>query len=308
MSVDQYNRQLDYEMPGENSSSGIFRYALGVEYRGTNYFGWQRQNNHEAKISRSTPLPLRTIQLKVEEALEKVADEKIITICAGRTDTGVHAREQIVHFDTHAVRPDKAWILGVNTHLPDDISVHWVKRVESDFHARFSATARTYRYFINNQAQRPALSRELMTSIWRPLDHQAMHLAAQYLIGENDFSSFRGNSCQAKTPVRYMHHIQVQRSGSLVMTEVKANAFLHHMVRNMIGVLIKVGYGEKPVTWVKEVLDAKSRSSAGITAPAHGLYLMKVDYPDHFQLPQRAFDLSKSGASFEDVLANNAHL
>ncbi len=307
MSVESQDRQLDQEMPDENDSSGIFycgkvRYALGIEYRGTDYSGWQRQNHRDSKDS---SLTLNTVQLKIEQALSTIANERITTVCAGRTDTGVHACEQVVHFDTHAVRPDKAWVLGVNTHLPSDISVHWVKSVSPDFHARFSATARSYRYFINNQAVRPALSRELMTSLWRPLDHQAMHAAAQYLLGNNDFSSFRGHSCQAKTPVRHVHHIAVQRLGAIVVLEVKANAFLHHMVRNIMGVLIKVGYGEKPVTWVKEVLDAKMRKSAGVTAPPNGLYLMKVDYPDHFQLPQRILPPLKGDGSFEAVLTHD---
>jgi len=194
--------------------------------------------------------------------------------------------------------------LGVNTRLPGDISVHWVKPVASGFHARFSATARTYRYFINNQPTRPALSRELMTSIWRPLDHQRMHNAAQSLLGENDFSSFRGNSCQSKTPFRFVHHINVCRSGAMVVIDIKANAFLHHMVRNIAGVLIKVGHGEKPVSWVREVLEARTRTAAATTAPPHGLYLMKVDYPESFQLPQRAVDSIEGTGSFESVLAN----
>jgi tRNA pseudouridine38-40 synthase len=290
-----YHRQLVPEMPDESDSSGIFRYALGIEYRGTHYSGWQRQHNQE----------LKTVQLKLEQAISIIADETVTTICAGRTDTGVHAREQVVHFDTRAIRPDKAWVLGVNTHLPDDISVHWVKKVGPDFHARFSATARTYRYFINNQAARPALSRDLMTSIWRPLDHEAMHQAAQYLLGNNDFSSFRGNSCQAKSPVRCIHHIAVRRSGAIVVLEVKANAFLHHMVRNITGVLIKIGYGEKPISWAKEVLDAKMRTSAGVTAPPNGLYLLKVDYPEIFELPRRHPDPLEGKGSFEVVLANN---
>lgn len=311
MSVDKHDRQLDHEMPDESDSSGIFygrkvRYAIGIEYRGTHYSGWQRQDipRSDSVVSLPTEAPLSTIQLKIEQALSAIANESITSICAGRTDTGVHAREQVVHFDTSAVRPDKAWILGVNTHLPDDISVHWVKPVASDFHARFSATARHYRYFINNQATRPALSRELMTSIWRPLDHQAMHAAAQYLLGENDFSSFRGNSCQSKTPFRRVHHIDVQRVGAMVVMDIKANAFLHHMVRNIMGVLIRVGQGEKPVTWVREVLEAKTRTAAGITAPPNGLYLMKVDYPEHFQLPQRVVDPLNGGGPFEAVLAN----
>lgn len=302
MSGNTQDRQLASEMPDESISSGIFRYALGVEYCGTHYSGWQRQNNHE---TRGENLAIKTVQSKLERAISAIANEQINVVCAGRTDTGVHAREQVIHFDTHAVRPDKAWVLGVNTHLPGDISVHWVKQVSVNFHARFSATARTYRYFINNQAGRPALSREHLTSIWRPLNHEAMHQAAQYLLGNNDFSSFRGSSCQAKSPVRLIHSIAVRRAGAVIVMEVKANAFLHHMVRNIMGVLIKIGHGEKPVTWVKDVLEARMRTSAGITAPPNGLYLLKVDYPEAFALPQFHLASLEGKGCFEAVLAHN---
>lgn len=285
-------------MPDESDSSGIFRYALGIQYRGTNYYGWQRQ--YHGKPAQE----LKTIQSMLEQAISAIANESICVVCAGRTDRGVHAREQVVHFDTRAVRPDKAWVLGVNTHLPDDISVLWVKRVSLDFHARFSAVARTYRYFINNQALRPALSRELMTSVHRPLDHEAMHQAAQYLLGNHDFSSFRGSSCQAKSPLRVIHHLDVRRSGALVVLEVKANAFLHHMVRNIVGVLIKIGHGDKPVGWAKEVLEAKTRTAAGATAAPHGLYLLSVDYPESFALSQRHPETMEAKGSFEAVLAD----
>lgn len=267
------------EMPDEKDSSGIFRYALGIEYRGTAYCGWQRQDDR-------LELRQHSVQFLVERALSSVAAEKIITICAGRTDSGVHAFEQVVHFETRALRPDKAWILGVNANLPDDISVCWVRAVPDSFHARFSATARTYRYFIDNSHRRPALARQLMTWMRYPLSEDDMHRAAQYLLGENDFSSFRGSSCQSKTPFRFVHHISVRRSGSMVVIEIKANAFLHHMVRNIAGALFMVGTGDKPVTWFESLLQEKSRSSAGITAPANGLYLLTVEYPAHFELPQ----------------------
>lgn len=284
-------------MPDESDSSGIFRYALGVQYRGTHYCGWQRQHHGQQE--------LQTIQLMLEQAIAAVANEAISVICAGRTDRGVHAREQVLHFDTRAVRPDKAWVLGVNSHLPDDISVLWVKRVEADFHARFSAVARSYRYFINNQALRPVLSRELMTSVRRPLNHEAMHQAAQYLLGSHDFSSFRGSSCQAKSPVRCIHRIDVRRSGAMVVLEVKANAFLHHMVRNIMGVLIKIGHGDKPITWVRDVLDAKQRTAAAMTAPPHGLYLLAVDYPETFALPCSQPAFADAQGSFEALLASH---
>lgn len=268
-------------MPDELNSSGIFRYALGVEYRGTHYCGWQRQE------PRDHGSPQRSVQAEIETALSRVADESVMTVCAGRTDSGVHGWEQVIHFDTRSRRPLKAWVLGVNSHLPDDISVLWAHQVPEDFHARFTATARTYRYFILNRFERPAISREWMTWIWEPLNEQAMHEAAQHLLGENDFSSFRGASCQSRTPFRYLESIRVVRHQDLIWVEVKANAFLHHMVRNIVGALLEVGRGRKPESWIKEVLEAKSRGAAGVTAPANGLYLMRVDYPLGFGLPQR---------------------
>lgn len=269
-------------MPDEKLSSGIFRYALGVEYRGTRYCGWQRQENRQEAVQ-----AIRSVQSTVESALAQVASESVVTVCAGRTDSGVHGCEQVVHFETHASRPLKAWVLGVNSHLPDDISVLWATQVSPDFHARFSATARTYRYLIYNTPEKPAIGRELATWIFEALDAEAMHRAAQYLLGENDFTSFRGASCQSKTPWRYLDFITVTRKMHWLVIEVKANAFLHHMVRNIVGSLIDVGRGRKPAAWIGDVLAARDRQVAGATAPAQGLYLLKVDYPAHFALPQR---------------------
>lgn len=274
-------KRFSDEMPDEDFSSGIFRYALGIEYRGTHYCGWQRQER------RQSDLPDASVQSKVEAAVAQVASEQVTIICAGRTDSGVHAYEQVIHFETRSRRPLKAWVLGVNSHLPDDISVLWVRQVSGDFHARFSATARCYRYVIRNAPARPAIGHELTTWIFEPLDAEAMHAAAQLLLGENDFSSFRGASCQSKTPWRYLESISVSRKQDDIVIEVKANAFLHHMVRNIVGALLEVGKGRKPVSWIKELLAARDRKLAGATAPASGLYLLKVDYPAHFTLPQR---------------------
>jgi len=268
-------------MPDEKISSGIFRYALGIEYRGTHYCGWQRQEQ------RQNPVRAASVQSELEKALVRIAGESITTVCAGRTDSGVHGYEQVIHFETHSSRPLKAWILGVNSHLPHDMSVLWAKQVGPDFHARFSATARTYRYVIRNSLERPAIARELATWIFEPLNADAMHIAAQYLLGENDFTSFRGASCQSKTPWRHLDSISVNQKTDWIIIEVKANAFLHHMVRNIVGSLLEVGKGRKPTLWIKDILAARDRNLAGATAPAHGLYLLKVDYPAHFGLPQR---------------------
>jgi tRNA pseudouridine38-40 synthase len=242
------------------------RIVLGVEYDGANYHGWQRQNN------------VCTIQEKVEYALAQVAAEPIDVICAGRTDAGVHALGQVVHFDTAAMRSDRAWILGTNTNLPSDIRVLWARHTSSDFHARFSATARQYRYIIYNNKVASAILRQ--RTMWLPfaLDEKLMHEAGRYLIGENDFSSFRGSSCQAKSAERNIISLVVTRNSSMVTIDIKADAFLLHMVRCIVGTLVKVGEGEKPPSWVKEVLIARDRRLAAATAPAQGLYLVEVEY------------------------------
>ncbi|WP_448564554.1 tRNA pseudouridine(38-40) synthase TruA [Thalassotalea ganghwensis] len=251
------------------------RYALGVEYDGSQYYGWQRQKN------------VISVQETLEKALSKIANEPIEVVCAGRTDTGVNATNQIIHFDTNQKRKDVAWTLGVNTNLPADVAVTWVKEVNEDFHARFSATARRYRYIIYNNNLRSAILSKGLSFCHYPLDEKLMNQAAQYLVGKHDFTSFRTVHCQSHSPVRTLYHCNVTRYRDYLVLDVKGNAFLHHMVRNIAGSLMRIGQGLEPVEWIQEVLHAKNRCLAGITAPAGGLYFVDVDYPEEFQLPQR---------------------
>ncbi|MBI2786644.1 MAG: tRNA pseudouridine(38-40) synthase TruA [Legionella longbeachae] len=250
------------------------RIALVLEYDGSQYHGWQAQTG------------LHTVQQAVEHALSKVADSPVSVVCAGRTDTGVHATNQVIHFDSEKERSIRAWIHGVNSFLPKDICVKWGKELTEEFHARYSATARRYRYVIYNGAIRPALLRSNVTWQYRQLEHRLMHQAAQLLLGENDFTSFRSVECQSNTPMRNVHRLQVSRMGDLVILDITANAFLHHMVRNIAGVLIAVGSGKHPVSWVDEVLKAKDRRLGAETAPAYGLYLVQVTYPRELSILQ----------------------
>lgn len=251
------------------------RYALGIEYDGSRYHGWQRQKN------------ATSVQERLEKALSKIANEPIEVICAGRTDTGVNATNQIVHFETEKIRKDVAWTLGVNTNLPKDIAVSWVKEVSQDFHARFSATARRYRYIIYNNKMRSAILSQGLSFCHYPLDEKLMHQAAQQLIGKHDFTSFRTVHCQSHSPVRTLYHCNVSRQGDYLIIDVKGNAFLHHMVRNIAGSLMRVGQGLESVEWIKEVLEHKNRCVAGMMAPAAGLYFVDVEYPAEFELPKR---------------------
>jgi len=241
--------------------------ALGVEYLGTNFHGWQLQKSG-----------IRTVQQVVEEALSSIADEPIRVFCSGRTDAGVHAIEQIIHFETNVEREDKAWLFGGNVNLPCDVNFKWAKQVNDDFHARFNAHARQYHYKIHNTPVRSALIGS--HSLWEPrnLDIDAMRIAAEYLLGEHDFSSFRGSLCQAKSPIKTIEFIRLTQTDDEILLDIKANAFLHHMVRNIVGTLLKVGRGEKPIEWVQEVLEAKDRREAGATAPPQGLYFLKAFY------------------------------
>jgi len=254
------------------------RVALGIEYDGSDFCGWQSQQQG------------RTVQGCVESAISKVADEQVKVICAGRTDAGVHATGQVVHFDTNASRSIRSWILGTNVNLPSDVCVRWGRFVSDDFHARFKAQQRSYRYVILSRMTRPALLRRRVCWDHHDLDTDLMVSAAQTLLGEHDFSSFRAVACQAKNPVRTVYQLDVQRRGRYVHIDVTANAFLHHMVRNLAGVLIAVGRGEQPVSWARDVLEARDRTIAGVTAPAGGLYLVGVRYPEDFCIPT-AFDL-----------------
>lgn len=248
------------------------RIALGIEYDGTNFHGWQQQSN------------IRTVQNNLQIALSQVAAQSISVICAGRTDAGVHAYNQVVHFDTDADRPLHAWVLGCNSILASDIAVKWSKVVNNNFHARFSALSRTYRYIIINTEISPAIMRCYRT--WHPknLDIKKMLDAAQYLLGEHDFSSFRGADCQARTPMRNVQKIEIKRQDNLIIIDISANAFLHHMVRNIVGVLLVIGEGRRQPAWVKEVLRACDRRAGDVTAPPNGLYLMHVEYPDEYDI------------------------
>ena len=252
------------------------RVALALSYDGSAYRGWQSQ--------RKPRMP--TVQEALEASLSKVADSPIIVQCAGRTDAGVHASHQIVHFDSPVGRNEKAWVSGGNTNLPRNIAIQWAKPVPGEFSARFSATARRYRYIILNTPARPSLLASGVTWESRPLDHQAMHNAAQCLVGELDFTSYRAVACQSKTPMRNVHFIDVSRRGDLIIIDLQANAFLHHMVRNIAGVLISIGQGTMPESWCRDVLLAKDRTAGGVTAPPFGLYLVDVLYPEEFQLPK----------------------
>ncbi|UJF18778.1 tRNA pseudouridine(38-40) synthase TruA [Vibrio sp. SS-MA-C1-2] len=250
------------------------RIALGIEYDGARYYGWQRQQSVDS------------VQERLEKALSTVANQPINVFCAGRTDSGVHGTGQVVHFDTTAIRKEAAWTLGVNANLPGDIAVRWCKVVPDDFHARFSATARRYRYIIFNNNFRPAILAKGVSHYHGELDADKMHQAGQLLLGENDFSSFRAAQCQSNSPCRNMIHLNVTRQGSYVIVDIKANAFVHHMVRNIVGSLIEVGRGEQPIEWMSWLLEQKDRNLAAPTGKAAGLYLVDVDYPKVFELPR----------------------
>ncbi|MEM1080622.1 MAG: tRNA pseudouridine(38-40) synthase TruA [Pseudomonadota bacterium] len=249
------------------------RIALGLEYDGSRFKGFQRQ--------RQRP----TVQEVLEDALLAVAHHPVRIHCAGRTDTGVHAVCQVCHFETGVDRTERAWVLGCNTHLPDGVSVRWARRVDDDFHARFSARGRRYRYRILNRWIRPGLLAGRVAWVRRKLDAEPMHQAAQCLLGEHDFSSFRALGCQAKHARRAVHAIRIWREDDQVLLDIAANAFLYHMVRNIAGTLLAVGCGERPEAWVKQVLKAQDRTVAGITAPPEGLYFLGAEYPEYLNLP-----------------------
>lgn len=249
------------------------RIALGLAYDGANWRGWQTQPDGH------------TIQDALEKALRSFTAEPIETVCAGRTDAGVHAVCQVVHLDTHVDRTLESWVRGLNALLPDSIAVQWAHIVTDDFHARFSATARTYVYVLRNSRQRSPLTRTRAGWVFQPLDLAAMQQAAVRLLGEHDFSSFRSSQCQAASPVRHLQVANIQQFGEFFVFTFKANAFLHHMVRNLMGTLLYVGLGRQQPDWVDTLLAERDRRLAAPTFSASGLYLARVDYPDKFGLP-----------------------
>ena len=243
------------------------RLAVGIEYAGTRYAGWQRQDHAPS------------VQAEVEAALSRVADHEVLVTCAGRTDAGVHAVGQVVHFDTGAVRTLRSWVLGANANLPNDIVIRYAVEVDATFHARYSALARSYRYVVLNRPVRPAIEAHRVAWIIEPLDVARMREGARHLVGEHDFSAFRAAQCQSKSPVRRLGEFVIEQDGPHIVFRVTANAFLHHMVRNLVGTLLAVGSGEQEPDWVRRVLENRVRADAGITAPAGGLYLAAVRYP-----------------------------
>jgi tRNA pseudouridine38-40 synthase len=252
------------------------KYAIGIEYSGADYCGWQRQSHCES------------VQQNVESALGFVANHPLELICAGRTDSGVHAIEQIAHFETSAERSERAWVLGSNCRLPPDIRLKWAVSVTDDFHARFSARSRAYRYIILNSPVPSAIFHDRCSWEVQPLDQAAMHDCAQILVGEHDFSSFRAAGCQSRSPNRNVHEITVTRQGELIFLDIRANAFLYHMVRNIAGSLVAVGKGEQDAAWFAEVFGAGDRKLADKTAAASGLYFLQASYDAQYKLPTLA--------------------
>ncbi|MDP1996918.1 MAG: tRNA pseudouridine(38-40) synthase TruA [Gallionella sp.] len=260
------------------------RIALGVEYDGRPFYGWQSQADG------------RTVQDNLQTALGQIAGENISVIAAGRTDTGVHALEQVVHFDSNAQRPLSAWVRGVNALLPDSIAVRWAHPVPDEFHARFSAHGRSYRYLLLNRATRPAIQAGKAGWFHAPLDTVAMQAAAQHLLGEHDFSAFRAAECQAKSPVKHLQQLDVRRHGEMLVFDLSADAFLHHMVRNIVGCLVYVGKGKYPPGWLAEVLAGRERRFAAPTFAPDGLYLRRIQYEAKWELPQ----VQDSGCGIRD--------
>ncbi len=259
------------------------RIALGLEYDGVGFCGWQTQPSGCG------------VQDVLEHALSEIAGQRIRTVCAGRTDAGVHACCQVVHFDVEAVRPLSAWTRGVNALLSSSASVLWAQDVDPEFHARFSATARRYKYFLLNRAHRPGLFGNHLGWFHEKLDENSMQAAAQALIGEHDFSTFRGAECQAKSPVRTVRELNVSRFGDVLCFDIRANAFLHHMVRNIVGSLVYVGCGRQPPAWIGEILEARDRAVAAPTISANGLYLCSVEYEKRWALPSSSSDALPKG-------------
>jgi len=250
------------------------RIALGIEYDGAPFCGWQSQPDG------------RTVQDVLQAVLSQIAGESISVIAAGRTDTGVHALEQVIHFDTRTIRPITAWVRGANALLPSSVAVLWAHPVDEEFHARFSAYARSYRYHLLCRPVRSALQHGKVGWFHQPLDVDSMREAAQYLLGEHDFSAFRASACQAKSPVKNLTQLSIQQRGDLISLDLTANAFLHHMVRNIVGCLVYVGKGKHAPEWLLQVLEGRERSRAAPTFAPDGLYLCRISYDKKWGLPQ----------------------
>lgn len=259
--------------PGFRAEDGSARIVMGIEYDGTAFHGWQTQEPG-----------VRTVQAELELGIARVADHPVRVHCAGRTDAGVHALEQVIHFDSPAVRSERAWVLGTNVNLPPDCCVRWAHLVHADFHARFSAVARHYRYRILTRGTRSALERHRALWVHQTLDLAAMREAGRFLVGEHDFTSFRAQACQAKSPVRRVHYLDLVEQGDQIELRVGANGFLHHMVRNIVGVLVAVGRGDAPADWTLNLLHARDRALGGVTAPPQGLFFVRPDYPAQFKV------------------------
>ena len=258
------------------------RYALGIEYDGAGFCGWQRQSHSPS------------VQQSIEKAITVVANHPVTVICAGRTDTGVHARGQVVHFDSPSERSERQWVLGINSNLPDAVRVLWVRGVDDSFHARFGALSRSYQYTILNRRVRPAIGFSYYGWCREALDAGRMNEAAQVLQGRHDFSAFRSTGCSAQHAIREVTLINVSRQGEVVKIDITANAFLYHMVRNIVGSLIQVGKGEKSGEWFEEVFHTQDRKLAGVTAEPHGLCFMNVRYDPKYKLPDSAEIFSSS--------------
>lgn len=258
---------------GQQLPAGVTRYAAIVQYQGADYCGFQRQKHSPS------------VQQEIEAALSYVADRPVKIHCAGRTDTAVHASHQVIHFDTSAQRSGYSWVQGTNSQLPGSIALIWADGISSDFHSRFTARARTYRYVIDNSRSRPAIMANAVTWVKQPIDISLMQEACQYLLGEQDFSAFRASGCQSNSPCRNVHQANIYRLGQLVIFEITANAFLLHMVRNIVGSLLEVGLGRKQSLWISQLLSEGNRCNSAATAAPDGLYLVDVDYPAEFGLP-----------------------
>lgn len=250
------------------------RIALGIEYDGSGFHGWQSQPHGN------------TVQDVLERAVSMLAGQNVRLTCAGRTDAGVHALGQVAHFDTTAVRPDSSWVRGTNTHLPDSVSVRWAQQVDVEFHARFAARSRSYRYVLYNHPVRPALGHGRVGWCHRPLEVGRMVEGAAFLLGEQDFSAFRAAECQAKSPVKIVHQADVVQCDELIVFDFRASAFLQHMVRNIVGALVMVGKGKRPSGWIADLIASRDRTLAAPTFSSAGLYFAGVDYEPHWQLPE----------------------